>query len=358
MLIITTMIFGLSFLSLYVLRILAFRIGLLDTPSTRKLHQGAIPLVGGLSLYVCLLVYLLLSHSMDATAVVYLISISVLTFIGALDDKFDVSYKLRFFIQIALAVVMISSVDVALVYIGDVFALGDVELGIFGYPLTILAVVGAINAFNMVDGIDGLLGGISVVTFGALGYLFMNAGITELAAICLVIITSLVPYILMNLGIIGKQRKVFMGDAGSMLIGFTVVWLLIKASQPGFEPVMRPVTALWIVALPLMDMAAIMIRRIKRGDSPFKPDREHLHHICQRAGLNPFQTLLAICTVAASMVGFGIIGENIGIPEWIMFALFIATFGAYYLALAYVWRILTFARRLFNKKEVPASSEA
>jgi UDP-GlcNAc:undecaprenyl-phosphate GlcNAc-1-phosphate transferase len=100
----------------------------------------------------------------------------------------------------------------------------------------------------------------------------------------------MIPYALINLGILGRKRQIFMGDAGSMMIGFTVIWLLLGASQANNQILMRPVTALCIIALPLMDMAAIMYRRIKRGRSPFRPDRVHLHHICQRAGLSKAQT--------------------------------------------------------------------
>ncbi|MFA0071872.1 undecaprenyl-phosphate alpha-N-acetylglucosaminyl 1-phosphate transferase, partial [Vibrio breoganii] len=100
-----------------------------------------------------------------------------------------------------------------------------------------------------------------------------------LAYLCVVFIVAIIPYILMNLGILGRERKVFMGDAGSMMIGFTVIWLLLGASQDPSESLMRPITALWLIAVPLMDMAAIMFRRVRRGVSPFKPDREHLHHI-------------------------------------------------------------------------------
>lgn len=89
---------------------------------------------------------------------------------------------------------------------------------------------------------------------------------------------------------------------------------------------MRPVTALWLIAVPLMDMAAIMIRRVRRGDSPFKPDREHLHHIFQRLGLGPRQTLVAICLIAAMYASFGVYGEATNIPEVTMFGLFIGCF--------------------------------
>lgn len=121
---------------------------------------------------------------------------------------------------------------------------------------------------------------------------------------------------------------------------------------------MRPVTALWLIALPLMDMAAIMIRRVRRGDSPFKPDREHLHHIFQRLGLGPRQTLVAICSIALAFAAFGIYGENANLPEVVMFGLFIACFIGYAIALAYIWRITSYLRGKLGKGAQAQGSNA
>lgn len=201
----------------------------------------------------------------------------------------------------------------------------------------------------MVDGIDGLLGGLSIVTFGAIAFLLQVDSQHGLSYLCVVIIVAMLPYIFMNLGVLGRERKVFMGDAGSMMIGFTVIWLLLGVSQTEGTPLMRPVTSLWLIAVPLMDMAAIMIRRIRRGDSPFKPDREHLHHIFQRLGLGPRQTLVTICLIAAMYASFGIYGEATNIPEVTMFMLFIACFIGYSVVLAYIWKITRFIRAKLGK---------
>ena len=120
-----------------------------------------------------------------------------------------------------------------------------------------------------------------------MGIVFYISGNEYLATICLLIVTALIPYILLNLGFpLGRRFKIFMGDAGSMFIGFSVVWMLIRGTQEVDIIAFKPVTALWLIAIPLMDMATIMIRRMRKGHSPFKPDREHLHHICERMGLS------------------------------------------------------------------------
>ncbi|OLQ86172.1 undecaprenyl-phosphate alpha-N-acetylglucosaminyl 1-phosphate transferase [Vibrio panuliri] len=327
-------LFFFSLATTFLMRKVAKSIGLVDKPNERKQHNGAIPLVGGISICISLLYFLFNNPDAIPHADLYAACIIVLTLVGALDDKFDISFKIRFLIQAGLSVAMMSLGDIELQTIGDIFGTGDViTLGWAGYFVTILAVIGAINAFNMVDGIDGLLGGLSIVTFGGLGIMLTYDGQYNIAYMCLIMVTIMLPYILLNLGAFRKKRKVFMGDAGSMLIGFTVIWFLLLSSQNGTNPPLRPVTALWLIAVPLMDMAAIMIRRIRRGCSPFKPDREHLHHIFQKLGFSSTQTLILICTIASLYSGFGIYSEIANIPEYIMLYLFIACFFAYFLLL-------------------------
>lgn len=343
-------IFFSSFATLFLMRKVAKKIGLVDKPNARKLHDGAVPLVGGISICLVLAQYLTFKPDTIEHSWLYLLCICTLTVIGAIDDKVDLSFKIRMGVQALLSIVMMKVAGIELHSLGDMFGLGQISLGWLGTIITIFAVIGAINAFNMVDGIDGLLGGLSIVTLGALAYLLQVDSQHGAAYLCVVLIVAMLPYIFMNLGILGRERKVFMGDAGSMMIGFTVIWLLLGVSQrEQTEPLMRPVTALWLIALPLMDMTAIMIRRVRRGDSPFKPDREHLHHIFQRLGLGPRQTLVAICTIALAFASFGIYGETTNVPEVVMFGLFITCFFGYAILLAYVWRITSFLRSKFNK---------
>ncbi len=342
-------VFFSSLTALFLLRKFARKVGLLDRPNHRKHHSGNVPLIGGISICISLTQYLYNNPTLLPFSDLYVICILILTTVGALDDRFDISFKIRFLVQALISVTMMYMSNIELRTLGNMLAFGNIELGAIGYIVTILAVVGAINAFNMVDGIDGLLGGLSIVTFGGLGLLLLHDGQSDLAYLCLIVITIILPYILLNLGLLGRKRKIFMGDAGSMLIGFTVIWFLLISSQNGTTPPLRPVTALWLIAIPLMDMVAIMIRRIRRGDSPFKPDREHLHHIFQRLGLNPTQTLIAICSMASLFAGFGIYSEFIGIPEYIMFFLFIFCFVIYIMILNNVWKITTLIKRLLVK---------
>ncbi|MFA0308125.1 UDP-N-acetylglucosamine--undecaprenyl-phosphate N-acetylglucosaminephosphotransferase [Vibrio splendidus] len=340
-----------SFSSLFLMRKVAKTIGLVDKPNARKLHSGSVPLVGGISICLSIGQFIASNTNVIAHSYLFLGCISTLVIVGALDDKYDLSFKVRLLIQALLSVSMMHFADLRLQNIGDIIGIGAIHLGVLSPLITILAVIGAINAFNMVDGIDGLLGGLSIVTFAGIAILLQVESQHGLAYLCIVFITAIIPYILMNLGILGRKRKVFMGDAGSMMIGFTVIWLLLGASQEESSFLMRPVTALWLIAIPLMDMTAIMFRRIRRGDSPFKPDREHLHHIFQRLGFTSRQTLSIICLIASGFAAFGIYGEFLKIAESTMFILFMLCFASYTVVMSYVWRITSWVRRCRNLPE-------
>lgn len=323
-----------SLTALFMLRKWARKVGLVDISSGRKQHTGQVPLVGGIAIYIAISQYLYFRPETIPNSQLLIILLGILVVLGAIDDKYDVSFKLRLLVQSGLAICMVYFSDLQLRTLGDLISLGDINLGpYFGAFVTVIAVIGAINAFNMVDGIDGLLGGLSIVTFSGLMVLMYADGQSGLADLCLIFIAALIPYVALNLGYFERKRKVFMGDAGSMMIGFSVVWLLLAASQGEPNTFMQPVTALWLIAIPLMDMAAVIIRRTRRGDSPFKPDREHLHHLFQRCGFSSTQTLMLICLCASVFAGIGITGEWLQISESLMFLLFVICFIFYFSAL-------------------------
>ncbi|NOU51797.1 UDP-N-acetylglucosamine--undecaprenyl-phosphate N-acetylglucosaminephosphotransferase [Pseudoalteromonas sp. JBTF-M23] len=341
-------VFLAAFVSLFLFRKLAKVINLVDTPNERKHHVGKIPLVGGLSIFIIVFSYLCVSPSTLSHSNLYLCSAGFLLLIGVWDDLKDLDFKLRLAIQAFTSLVMMIGGELVLTNLG--YLIGPFELNIFyiGYFLTFIAVIGAINAFNMVDGIDGLLGGMATVTFGAMSVLFLLSGHTQLLSFSLVIVIATIPYILMNIGIpFGARFKVFMGDAGSTVIGFTVVWLLIEGSQ-GPSRSFDAITGLWITAVPVMDALSTIFRRLKKGQSPFKPDREHLHHILIRLGLTPRLALLAICFIAFVFATFGVISEVIGIPNYIMFWGFILVNFAYFYIMSRIWRITVRIRRRFG----------
>lgn len=321
--------FCFAFIAIKLFKPIAVDVGLVDKPNARKRHDGQVPLIGGISIFAAVLAASLLWLPNTLELRMYLIASAMMVFIGALDDKYDLKVRIRIVGQIIIASLMIYGVGGYISSLGNLFGLGNIELGPIGIIFTYFAIIVVINAYNMVDGIDGLVGSLSLNTFTAIAILFLLSGNTNYLSYPLILATATLPYLMYNLGFFKKHtKKIFMGDAGSMFIGLSVIWLLSMGTQ-GDNASFRPVTALWICAIPLMDMLAIVMRRYRKGKSPFKPDRDHLHHILQRAGLSSRQTLVVISIASVAMSLIGVLGEYYQVPESIELSLFVLIFVLY-----------------------------
>ena len=321
--------FCFAFIAIKLFKPIAVDVGLVDKPNARKRHQGQVPLIGGISIFAAVLAASLLWLPNTLELRMYLIASAMMVFIGALDDKYDLKVRIRIVGQIIIASLMIYGVGGYNANLGDLFGFGDINLGRLGIIFTYFAIIVVINAYNMVDGIDGLIGSLSLNTFTAIAILFLISGNSGYLNYPLMLATATLPYLVFNLGFFKKYtNKIFMGDAGSMFIGLSVIWLLSMGTQ-GENASFRPVAALWICAVPLMDMLAIVMRRYRKGKSPFKPDRDHLHHILQRAGLSSRQTLIAITVFSVLMSLLGVLGEYFQVPESIELLLFVVIFILY-----------------------------
>ncbi|MFE4113136.1 UDP-N-acetylglucosamine--undecaprenyl-phosphate N-acetylglucosaminephosphotransferase [Kosakonia sp. YIM B13611] len=343
---------------LFFARKIARYIGLVDKPNYRKRHQGLIPLVGGISVFAGVCFTFGITDYYIPHAALYLCCAGVLVFVGALDDRFDISVKIRAAVQALIAIIMMVVGKLYLSSLGYIFGSWEMVLGPFGYILTLFAIWAAINAFNMVDGIDGLLGGLSCVSFAAIGFILWFDGQFSLALWCFAMIAAIIPYILLNLGILGRRYKVFMGDAGSTLIGFTVIWILLETTQGQTHPI-SPVTALWIIAIPLMDMVAIMYRRLRKGMSPFSPDRQHIHHLIMRAGFTSRQAFVLITLAAALLASIGVAAEYLRLtPEWVMLVLFLLAFFLYGYCIKRAWKVARFIKRIKRRMRRNSDSKS
>lgn len=300
----------------------ARRIGLVDRTS-----EAQYPLIGGVCFFAATLGLLLTLEPLLSFQSEYIFCITVLICLGVIDDRFDISYRYRLIIQSFLAGIMIFGLNIKIFNLGDLIGSGAITLSYSAYIVTLLAILGAINAFNMIDGIDGLLITQSMITLTSIGLCFVLEGHFEEAIFCFATTALLLPCLRSNMGFWGQKRKVFMGDAGSTLIGFTIIWLLIEAtSRPVEQGSMRTVTALWLIAVPLMDMAHVILYRLANKRSPFKPDFNHLHHTLIGLGFKESKTRMIMSLMAIFSASFGLWGEVTGISEPIMFYVFIVLF--------------------------------
>lgn len=332
-----------SLVSIVLLIPVAEKVGLVDIPSDwRKRHQGKPALIGGVSVYMGVLVGISQFIVPNDSSLTYLGCSAILVILGVADDwlKEGLSPLLRLVVQAGIAVFMCVGSGLTIHTFGDILGLGwQVALPDWlGYAVTVVAVIAAINAFNMIDGIDGLLGISSLVTFVGMGYLFsLNHDINNMK-LALIVSAALIPYLIVNLGASAvRVKKIFMGDTGSMLIGFTVVWLLLQGTQVNGEATGRPAfsasLALWLIAFPLMDMVRVMGHRLWRHRSlsaMLKADRSHLHHILQDvSGDSKHTTLLKICGLSGLYAITGIMMQLNGASEVMIFLVFLASFAVY-----------------------------
>ncbi|MEQ9564711.1 MAG: MraY family glycosyltransferase, partial [Pseudomonadales bacterium] len=221
-------------------------------------------------------------------------------------------------------------------YAGDVIGIGGIGTAFLATPITVLAIVTAVNAFNMIDGIDGLAASLAITTFASLALIFGIYGMHSELVICLAFIGSIIPFLLANFPLWPFRQKIFLGDAGSILIGFCIVWLMIDGSQPPdrANPESRafyPVTAMWLVGVPLFDLMSVSIRRMLRGESPLKGDRDHIHHLLQRMELSPRVCLLSCVALELALSLIGITFEVVR-QEALSFGFFWLAFIGYHVA--------------------------
>jgi UDP-GlcNAc:undecaprenyl-phosphate GlcNAc-1-phosphate transferase len=304
---------------------LGARSGLVDKPNLRKLHSGDVPLTGGIAIFVTLLFGTLIlgiapyNYPMLAIACVVFV-------VGVFDDFRHVRASTRLILGFGSGVLLATFGQIPITHVGNLLASGDIQLLVLTIPLSALAVAGLSNAFNMIDGIDGLAASTIMLPLLVLYLLALQAGY-PMAGSLLPMLVALAVFLLFNLGPNNRLLpKMFLGDAGSVTLGFLVTASLVYFSQSD-AAVIKPVTALWLVTVPLMDMLATMLRRYRRGDSLMQADRSHLHHTLMDMGLGRRETLALLIAYATACAVFGLALESV--PEYVSLLVYFLLFCAH-----------------------------
>ncbi len=250
---------------------LAPELGLLDHPDERKVHHHATPRVGGIAIFVGSVVPMLIWLPGSRLLVAILLAFTVLLLFGVWDDRSNINYRIKFIGQVLAASTVVILGDATVYHLP---LLSDVELpGYFAKAITIIMLVAVTNAVNMSDGLDGLAGGISLLSIGCMTLI---AGMADDLAVFIFGI-SMVGAILGFLRYNTYPAQVFMGDAGSQLLGFASGLICILASKQS-NTAMSLMVPLLVLGLPVLDTSVVMLKRLAAGRSPFSPDRNHIHH--------------------------------------------------------------------------------
>lgn len=322
----------------------ARHIGLVDPPGGHKAHENPTPLVGGIAMFIAFALSILVFDIPFSTHRLLFAGALILIVVGVLDDFHSLSAKQRFTAQISAGLLMTLGAGVVLDDLGSLISPHWVlSLGSLAVPVSVFSTVGVINAVNMCDGVDGLAASLVLVTASALGLVAWVDDEAESFGILIVLAAVVLAFLAFNLRYKGRAL-VYMGDAGSMFLGFVLAWFLIRFSQ-GEDRLVAPVTALWIFALPLIDTVAMMVRRILLGRSPFLADREHFHHMLLAAGFTPIQTLTLMLLLAFLAAVVGLAGVYLGIAEHWMFLGFLALFALHFSTVSRGWRVKRFLHK-------------
>ncbi len=289
--------------------VLGLRLGLVDKPDARKQHRGDVPLTGGIAIFGTIVFSSLVLSIPPYTQQILIIATGVFA-LGLYDDRSRLNAALRLLIQYGSGVLLATYGGIVIVNAGNLLAMGDIPLLILAVPLTALSVAGLCNAYNMIDGIDGLAASMIALPLLLL-YLLAASASHPMADSLLLILIPVVVFLGFNLGPNNRLLpKIFLGDAGSVTLGFLLTASLVYFSQ-GEAALILPVTALWLVTVPLMDMLATMLLRWKNGQNMMQADRSHLHHTLMARGLSSRQTLVLLIAYASACALLGLALENL-----------------------------------------------
>lgn len=297
---------------------------LYDIPDARKVHNRPIPRLGGITFFPVLLMSFCLSIGIWMLMELYgglpnvnifiarfiLLAVGMMTLflIGVADDLLGVSYKAKFVVQIVCALLFPLS-GLWIHDLSGLFWLHEIPAWV-GIPLTVFIVVYITNAINLIDGVDGLASGLCSIALFTLG---MAAVIKAQYLFCMIsfgMLGVLLPFWFYNVfGNADKGKKIFMGDTGSLTLGYLLSFLLIymgSLDKMGFPRGML-LMGFSTMIIPLMDIPRVMLARIREGRNPFTPDKNHIHHKLMRAGMKPIWTMVTLLVVTTFLIGFTVV---------------------------------------------------
>ncbi len=269
-----------------------------DNPNARKLQRRPIPVMGGFVVFVGALVgSLCYWFKRDCSSLIPVqVAMFLMLLVGAWDDAKNLSPRIKFIFEIAIVIALALVNHSPINSLHGLWGVNEFSPWI-AWPLTVFACVGIINAINMIDGVDGLSSGMCITIFGFLGLLFFKSWDFVHAALAVAIVGGLIPFFITN--VFGERSKMFIGDAGTLMLGIVISEMVMSILTSESVCTYRISNSfcliaftLAVVAIPVFDTLRVMFGRISRGESPFYPDKTHLHHAFIDYGFHHLETSL------------------------------------------------------------------
>ncbi|HXG28753.1 MAG TPA: MraY family glycosyltransferase [Nevskiales bacterium] len=321
------------------LRPLALRVGLVDTPDERKRHDGAIPLVGGMAVFGGYMLALLIMGQKELWRVAEFWVWLGLLVLSLWDDIRHIKVGIRVLLQVLLIILLTAYSGMQLEQLGHLLGDRPLLLGNLALPVTILGLIGIKNGINLIDGLDGLAGTQVLVVLFWFMVLAFDSHVTLLLMLCAPLAGAVLGFLVYNLRLPGRPARIFLGDHGSVFLGFTLGWFAVIGSQ-WQVPAFTPIEAVWVLGLPVLDTIRVMAARMARGLSPFSPGRDHLHHLLLDCGLTSNGVVIVLLLASLAMGGVAWAGRLLGLSEMLLFAGFLALSLVFFVGAQYLDRRL------------------
>ena len=336
---IVSFIFGL--ISLPVVIRIAKAKGLVVRPNKRMSHTGDVPNIGGLAIYFSVMFsYLLFDFSQVAHNQFFLIGIAAIMAIGFIDDVLVLTPMAKLLGETLAGIALIGFGDLRITHLHGIF--GIEQIGVIpSYLLSLFILLAIINAINLIDGIDGLASGLGIIYCLFFAIYFHLVGSTSWSILAICMIGALAVFFIYN--VFGNREKIFMGDSGSLLLGYLLTAFVFRFCEQNAYHVVpdiyhmnaAPAVAICVLTVPIFDTIRVSLTRIKQHRSPFAPDKNHIHHLLLRTGLNHIQTTCVLLSVSLLFIGLGTLGRN-----WNIWLLLFADFGLATILTLILWRVI------------------
>jgi len=313
-------------------------------PNKRTSHTGAIPNIGGINIFISfLLTVFMFSYAIISELQFTIMGVFIILIVGFVDDLIEIKHYWKLAGEILSAFFLIVVSDIRLSHLHGFLGINELPLW-SSYLLSFFVFVVIINALNLIDGIDGLASGLGILYSLFFAIYFRLTALSDPSSINLSIsafamVGSLAVFFIYN--VFGGKRKIFMGDSGSLLLGYMITLYVFKFCSmnalnevpPLYKMSAAPAVSICVLAVPLFDTMRVMLTRIKKGVSPFHPDKNHIHHLLLKTGLKHRQVTYILLMVSVGFIALGIIGRNWTIGILISLAFVIA------ISLTYIlWR--------------------
>lgn len=260
----------------------------LDVPDRRKVHRTPVPRLGGIGILVGFAAAMIFMGP-GREAVSLFIGALIIFAVGLIDDLKNINWKYKMAGTVIATSITVFYGGIVLDNLGDLFGAGPVRLGILSVPFTFFCVIGVVNALNMIDGLNGLAGGLSVIMLGVIAFFAYLSGSGPFVYVAVALIGSLAGFLVFNY----PKGSIFMGDSGSNLLGFALAICSIALFRTKLPS--EPMVPVVILSLPIFDTVRVMVGRMRKGKSPFYPDKTHIHHILTRVGVRSRKAVLVLC---------------------------------------------------------------